>query len=230
MADTAEPHTENGNEDAGAGEESVSALLEQLARELGTLVFYESRLQAARHKPELRQAGLGVVAAAAVAIAFVCSFALANVAAVAALSGPMPAWASALVLAAGWAVVGTVVALALLARVRRLRAWDVAGAEAARAEAEQAVRATLERLSPVVTREIALAAVPMAGDMAGGVVDAGEEIIETADDIVEAITDGVPGGSVVNQMWDVVLMPGRFGVRVATTVLRPRRGSGGRTL
>ena len=51
-------------------------------------------------------------------------------------------------------------------------------------------------------------------------VDAGGDLIEDADDIVEAITEGVPGGSVVNQMWDVVLMPGRLGVRVATTVLK----------
>jgi hypothetical protein len=105
MAD-AEPLTEDENEDAAAGDESVSALLEQLARELGTLVLYESRLQAARHRPELRQAGLGVVATLAVGIAFVCAFAFANVAAVAALSESMPAWAAALVLAAGWAVAG----------------------------------------------------------------------------------------------------------------------------
>ncbi len=56
--------------------------------------------------------------------------------------------------------------------------------------------------------------------MASGVVDAGDEIIESADEIVESITEDVPGGGVVNQMWDVVLMPGRFGVRVATTVLK----------
>jgi hypothetical protein len=135
----------------------------------------------------------------------------------------MPAWAAALVLAAGWAAVGTVVAIVLIARARRIRGWDVADAEAGLNEAQQAVRATLERLSPVITREIALAAVPMAGDMAGGVVDAGEDILETADDIVDALTQGVPGGGVVNQMWDVVLMPGRLGVRVATTVLKPRR-------
>ena len=79
------------------------------------------------------------------------------------------------------------------------------------------MRDTLERLSPVVTREIALAAVP---NVAGGMVDAGGDLIEGADEIVEALTEGVPGGSVVNQMWDVVLMPGRLGVRVATTVLR----------
>jgi hypothetical protein len=72
----------------------------------------------------------------------------------------------------------------------------------------------------VITKEIALSAVPAAGDMAEGVMDAGSELIENADDIIEALTDDVPGDGVVNQMWDVVLMPGRLGIRVATTVLR----------
>ena len=47
-----------------------------------------------------------------------------------------------------------------------------------------------------------------------------DDLLEASDDIVEAIADDLPGGSVVNQIWDVVLIPGRFGVRVATTVLR----------
>jgi hypothetical protein len=38
--------------------------------------------------------------------------------------------------------------------------------------------------------------------------------------MVEAMAEDLPGGGVVNQMWDVVLMPGRFGFRVATTVLK----------
>jgi hypothetical protein len=68
----------------------------------------------------------------------------------------------------------------------------------------------------VITKEIALAAVPTAG----GIVDLGDDLIEGADDIVDAITDELPGGGVVNQVWDVVLAPGRFGIRVATTVLK----------
>ena len=111
-------------------------------------------------------------------------------------------------------------ALFLRARARHVTGWNAEDAEQARADAEQAVRETLERLSPLVSREIALAAVPMAGDMASGVVDAGGELIENADDMVEAMTQGLPGGGVVNQMWDVVLMPGRLGIRVATTVLK----------
>jgi hypothetical protein len=56
--------------------------------------------------------------------------------------------------------------------------------------------------------------------MAGGVVDAGADILETSDQIVEAIAEDLPGGSVVNQVWDVVLAPGRLGVKAATTVFR----------
>jgi hypothetical protein len=62
--------------------------------------------------------------------------------------------------------------------------------------------------------------VAMAGDMADDVVDAGQDILETSDDLVEAIAEDLPGGGVVNQIWDVVLMPGRFGLKVATTVLK----------
>jgi hypothetical protein len=62
--------------------------------------------------------------------------------------------------------------------------------------------------------------------MADGAVEVAAELIESADDVVDAITGEVPGGSVVNQMWDVVLMPGRLGIRVATTVLgRANSGS-----
>jgi hypothetical protein len=69
-----------------------------------------------------------------------------------------------------------------------------------------------------MTVEIASASVAVAGDMPGDVVEAGADILESSDEAVEAITEQIPGGGVVNQMWDVVLIPGRFGVRVATTV------------
>jgi hypothetical protein len=217
MAETGEPASTSPAEEE---QRSLTELLEQLGRDVGALAFYESRLAAARHGPELRLAGAAAAAAGVAGLAFLTAFALANVAAVDALSTALAGWAAALVLAAGWAVVGVLLALVLRARAKRVRGWSVADAEVARDEAEQRVRTTLELLSPVVSREIALAAVPMAGDVAGGVVDAGEEILESADDLVESLTENVPGGGVVNQVWDVVLMPGRFGVRVATTVLR----------
>jgi hypothetical protein len=217
MAETVEPDSASPAEDE---QRSLTELLEQLGRDVGALALYESRLAAARHGPELRLAGAAAAAAAVAGLAFLTAFALANVAAVSALSNAVSGWVAALVLASAWAVIGALLVLVLRSRARRVRGWSVADAQAARDEAEQRVRATLEVLSPVISREIALAAVPVAGDVASGVVDAGEEIIETADDIVESLTENVPGGGVVNQVWDVVLMPGRFGVRVATTVLR----------
>jgi Putative Actinobacterial Holin-X, holin superfamily III len=203
-------------EEEDEAEDSVTELLEQLGRELAALVFYESRLAAARHKPELRRAGRDVVTALAVLAAFLTAFVLATTSALLALSNVMPGWLAALLLASAWTVVGLVLALILWARVRRAGQKEGETLEEASERAEQAVRATLERLGPVITKEIALAAVPTAG----GLAEFGEDLIEGADDIVDAVTDELPGGGVVNQVWDVVLAPGRFGIRVATTVLK----------
>jgi hypothetical protein len=94
------------------------------------------------------------------------------------------------------------------------------------------VRATLERLVPELSKEVAAAAVPMASavatgmatgmatEVAGSAVDVGSDLIEGSDELVESITVEMPGGGLVNQVWDVVLTPGRWGVKVATTVLR----------
>ena len=201
-------------------QDSVTELLEELTRELGTLAFYEARLAAERNKPRVRRAARDLAAAAVVGVAFLTAFVLLNTMIVLALATAMPAWAAALVLAVVWAMVGGVLGFFLLLRARGAAEWSVEDAERARDEAEQAVRDTLERLAPAITREIALAAVPMAGDMAEGIVGAGDELLENADDIVDAVTDEMPGGGMVNQIWDVALMPGRFGIRVATTVLK----------
>ena len=56
--------------------------------------------------------------------------------------------------------------------------------------------------------------------MAEGALDVGEDLLETSDDIVEAIAEDLPAGGVVNQIWDVALMPGRYGIKVMTTVLK----------
>ena len=201
-------------------QESVTELLEQLAPQLAALGLYEARLAASRHEPELRRAAGGIAATGIAVVALVVAFVFANAAVVLLLSTVVPAWVAAVVLAVVWGVVGGVLGLLLLARARRAAFWRLEEAERAREEAEQAVRDTLERLAPVISKEIALAAVPAAGDMAGGVLDAGDELLDNADEMMESIVDDVPGGGVVNQIWDVVLMPGRFGVRVATTVLK----------
>jgi MFS family permease len=199
---------------------SVTELLEQLAPQLAALGLYEARLAASRHEPELRRAAGGIVATGGAVVALVVAFVFANAAVALLLSTVVPSWVAAVVLAVVWAVVGGVLGLVLLARARRAAFWRLEEAQRAREEAEQAVRDTLERLAPAISREIALAAMPAAGDMAGSVLDAGDELLDNADDMMESIVEDVPGGGVVNQMWDVVLMPGRFGVRVATTVLK----------
>ena len=218
MAETVESDAASPAEDET--QESITELLEQLGREVSALVFYETRLAASRRKPELRRAARDIAAALAVALTFLTAFVLANAAAVRALSTVLPDWVAPLILAAAWTAVGALLARYLRARAKRFKGWEVKDAEEARAKAEQSVRETLERLSPAISREIALAAVPLAGEMASGVVDAGEEIIENADEMVESIAEDVPGGGLVNQIWDVALMPGRFGLRVATTVLK----------
>jgi hypothetical protein len=221
MAETAETvaaaPTDDENDEP---QESTTDLLGQLARHLSVLAVYEARLAASRRKADVRRAALAIAAVLGVALAFLTAFVFANVAAVHALSEVLSDWAAALVLAVAWTAVGALVALFVRARAIRVTGGPVSDTEEARANAEAAVRSTIERLSPALAREIALAAVPMAAGMASGVVDAGEEIVENVDDMVEAIVEDVPGGGVVNQIWDVVLMPGRFGLRVATTVLR----------
>jgi len=212
--------------------ESVTELMVQLGREVSVLVFCEAQLAASRNMPEARRAVRDIAAALVAAVAFLTAFVFANVAAMLGLTSVLSSWLAAVVLTAAWIAVGSALAVALMVRAGRVTGWKWwrvfnGGAEAslnelerARAEAERAVRETLEQLAPAMTFQIAAAAVPMATDAVGGVVDVGGDLIEASDDMVEGIAEDLPGGGVVNQMWDVVLMPGRFGVKVATTVLK----------
>ena len=212
--------------------ESVTELMVQLGREVSVLVFCEAQLAASRNMPEARRAVRDIAATLVAAAAFLTAFVFANVAAMLGLTSVLSSWLAAVVLTAAWIAVGSALAVALMVRAGRVTGWKwwrvfSGGAEAslnelerARAEAERAVRETLEQLAPAMTFQIAAAAVPMATDAVGGVVDVGGDLIEASDDVVEGIAEDLPGGGVVNQMWDVVLMPGRFGVKVATTVLK----------
>jgi Putative Actinobacterial Holin-X, holin superfamily III len=212
--------------------ESLNELAVQLGHDVSVLAFCEAQLATARHMPEVRRTARDLVAAVLAGVAFVTAFVFLNVAAMLGLSSAVSSWLAAVILALVWVALGTVLAIALMVRAGHVSGWKwwrvfTAGPEEtlkdlerARDEAEEAVRETLARLAPVITVEIASAAMPMAGEMADGVVDAAGGILEASDDAVEAIADDLPGGSVVNQMWDVVLMPGRFGLRVATTVLK----------
>lgn len=213
-------------------EDSVTELFVQLGRDLSVLAFCEAQLAASRHMPEVRRAARDLAASLVAAVAFVTAFAFVNVAVMLGLSSVVTPWLAAVILAVVWIALGGLLAVALAVRAGRVTGWrwwrvfrggpkeSLEDLERARDEAEEAARATLERLAPAITVEIASAAVPMAGDMAGSVVDVGGDLLEASDDMVEAIADDLPGGGVVNQMWDVVLMPGRFGVRIATTVLK----------
>jgi len=211
---------------------SLTELLAELGRDLSVLASCEVQLAISRNLPEVRRAARDIAAAVFVAIAFATAFVFLNVAALYGLSRAMSWWLAALVLAAIWIGVGTALLVALMVRAGQVTGWkwwrvftagpeeSREGLERARTEAEQAVYDTLGRLAPVVTVEIASAALPLAGGMASGVVEAGDDLLEASDDIMESIAEDLPGGSVVNQVWDVVLMPGRFGIKIATTVLK----------
>lgn len=203
--------------------EEVTELLEQLARQMSTLVACEAQLAAARNKPELLRAVRDIATGLLAALAFLTAFGLANAAAVEGLRSVFSSWLAPLVLAGAWVVLGTLLALALYVRVKRA-SGPPKDLEARSAEAEEAVRETLGQLIPAISKEIASEALPMAGDiaggMAGGVLDAGGDILEGTDEYVETITEELPGGSIVNRVVDVALMPGRLGVKVATTVLK----------
>jgi hypothetical protein len=235
MAETVEPVDVSPDGDEPTvrdGSPSVKELLVQLGRDLSVLALCEAQLQASRNMPEVRRAARDLAASLLVVAALVAAFVFANVAAFEGLSTVVSGWVAALVLCAVWTAVGVSLLIALLVRAEHATGWKWwrvfrAGPteprkdlEQARADAEQAVLDTLERLAPAITVEIATAAVANAGDMAEGALDVGGDLLETSDEIVEAIADDLPGGGVVNQMWDVALMPGRYGLKVVTTVLK----------
>ena len=120
----------------------------------------------------------------------------------------------------------------LMGRARRWLLWIVVKEPPKRAieeleqernAARKAARSTLEQLGPALAIQIALAAVPHADDVASGVVEVGDSMLDASDEIVAEFTEEMPGGGAVRQVWAVALMPGRLGIRVATTVLRRGR-------
>ena len=229
QAPAASPEGEEAKDDEAP---SITELLVQLGRDASVLAFLETQLAASRNLPEVRRTARDLAGALVAALAFLTAFAFANVAAQHALTRAMSPWLAALVLCVAWLVVGAALTLALMVRAGRVTGWrwwrvfragpeeSLEDLERARAAAEEAVRQTLGRLAPAMTIEIASASVAVAGDVAGDVVEAGGDLLESSDDVVEALAEDLPAGSVVNQMWDIVLMPGRAGVKVATTVLR----------
>jgi hypothetical protein len=230
--DVTESSAEDENEEA-KGEEapSVTELLVRLGRDVSVLVFCETHLAAARNLPEVRRTARDIAGALVAGLALLTAFVFANVAALHGLTAVMSPWLAALVLCLVWLAVGLALVIALMFRAGQVTGWkwwrvfragreeSLEDLERARAHAEQAVRETLALLAPAMTVEIASASVGVAGDMADDMVEAGEDLLESSEDFVEGIADDIPGGGVVSQAWGVVLMPGRFGIRVATTVL-----------
>jgi len=216
---------------------SVTELLVRLGRDVSVLVFCETHIAAARNLPEVRRAARDLAGALVAGVAFLTAFVFANVALLHGLTSVVSPWLAALILCLAWLAIGAAIALALMVRAGQVTGWKwwrvfragreggLEDLERARAEAEQAVRETLALLAPAITVEIAAASVGVAGDMADDFVDAGEDLLESSEDFVEEIVEDIPGGGVVSQVWGVVLMPGRLGIRVATTVLR--RGESG---
>jgi hypothetical protein len=241
VADTVDEVSASSVEDEEAKDEegpSVTELLVRLGRDVSVLVFCETHLAAARNLPEVRRAARDIAAALIAGLALLTAFVFANVAALRGLSTVVSPWQAALIMCLGWLAVGFGLVIALMVRTGNVTGWKWwsvfrAGPEAsledlerARTDAEQAVRETLALLAPAMTVEIASASVGVAGDMAGDVVQTGEDLLESSEEIIEGIAQEIPGGGVVSQVWGVVLMPGRLGIRVATTVLR-RGDSGG---
>ena len=216
-------------ESSDGDESSLTDLVEQLARDTSRLTLHEAALGASRHVPELRRVALWAGLALAVAFSFVAAFALANWAAVAGLSAWLPTWLAALVLATAWTMLG--VALLLVARSRLRRGstgvWvrlfgddrldAIARIQASRAEAEQAVRDSLERvgaaLAAASAAQLTAAVLPLADSV-------GDELLEMSGDAVEEVVESIPGSGAIGQVVNVVLLPGRVGLWAVTAVFR----------
>jgi hypothetical protein len=210
-------------------EPSLAELIERLGHDSSRLALHEAALSASRHAPDLRRVAAGAGVVVTIVLAFLAAFALGNWAAVDGLATVLPVWLAALAVAAVWVVVGVV--LVAVVRRRLLRGstgvWvrvlgqdrddAVAQLQASRDEAERAVRETLDALGPAIAaaaaEQMMESAVPFAEEM-------GEELLEASEEVVDAIADRLPGAGAVGQVVDIVLFPGRVGLRVATAVLR----------
>jgi hypothetical protein len=218
------PAGEPAAEGAEAERPSVAAALDELGRDTRALVRAELVYTASEHAPELRRSVRDVGAALLVVLVGLTTFALANWAAVLALSQVASGWRAPLLLAAGWAVVGVALALALGVRLSHLLGlqWspDAPSEREARDAAQARVRESIERLGGALALEaehrIAEAVVPAAGD----IMEVGEDVLEATEEAVEDLVEQLPEGGVAGQVIDLVLLPGRLGVRVVTTALK----------
>jgi hypothetical protein len=215
-----------------ADEEPISDLIEQAGRAAGLLAFREAQLSATRHAPEVRRAILDVAIALGIVLAFLTAFALANWAAVSALSGPLPSWAAPLVVAGAWILIGILLLVFVMNRGDRVFGWrqlrmlgadseqKIIEREKARDEAQQGMRDSLERLAGGVGSQAAVLVSAAVIPVAGGVVEAGEDILDGIDEFTDDIAEAMPGGGVINWVADVALIPGRYVARVARSTIK----------
>jgi len=205
-------------------EKSATDLIEQVGRDAGTLALRELQLTASRHDDEIRRALRNLTIAAVAGVAFVTAFVMVNWAIVLALQGPLPSWRAPLVVGACWLVLALAAGIFLATRpegVAGIRAAlaatgsDDASLEAARDRAEEKMRASIMELTGAVASETGVIIAGAIVPFAGGAVDAGEKILDSADDLTDRIEEsGIPGGRVANQVFDVALIPGRLFIRV----------------
>ncbi len=231
--ESADSRQRDGAEDDGRG---LTEVVEQLGRDVSALLLREAELTAVRNRPAVRRGARDAMAVGVAAVAFGTAFLLANWAAVRALSG-LPDWLAPLVLAVAWAIVGGVLVLVLLLRSRESTGWSwwqafaggddaeiVEDRERARDDALQHVRERLKELAAAVAQNaeamVAAAVVPMAE----GIVDVGEDIFEATEEAIEDVVEEIPGAGMVAEVIDFVLIPGRLGIRIMTTILKGPAG------
>jgi hypothetical protein len=237
QTDEAEPDVHaDGDLDDDDGAETEDAPLSELADEVGrataALARRELELVAARNAPAVRRAGRDVALAVVAGVAFVTAFALANWAAVLALSSALADWLAPLVLAAGWCAVGAALLVTLRPRYQGLGRWIgdprelVREREQARDEAAARLREAVDVLAGAAVDEalaqIREAVVPAADEIVDAgeeVLDLGEGVIDAADKLTDRLEDEVPAGSLVNGALDLALYPSRLSIRIARVAL-----------
>jgi hypothetical protein len=215
----------------------VSARAEQVARAAAALSVRGAELATARRAPELRPVARDLVGGAVLGLAGITAFGFANWAAASALGTTLPDWAAALVLAAAWIAIGVLVAALFLRGGPLSRNWrrivapatvdNLQERQEAVDQAGQALREAIDQFGEAVAQaaeeKIAAAVLPLAGGMVEvgeEMVDATDDIMEKADEITDVIEERLPGGIVVNRVVDFVLVPGKFGIRIARSVLK----------
>jgi hypothetical protein len=205
------------DEQRAASGKSSDELLGQLAEELSVLVRSDLELAVAERGPQLRRLGVEFAVALPAAIAVFLAFAALGWAGGQGLAQVMPSWCASLVVAAFWAL-----AAALLLRLdhprrllRRLSTETsgeaVGRATRDRSEAEQAVKATAERLGRAVAREVDERELHAP-------IDGAERLMGTAEH---------EGEDLLKEIVVALLAPGKAGLSLLEVMIGRRSGRDG---